>query len=469
MEKIISNLYKIIKDTDNFIDTEERIQRYMYEVFTTILGDAFTYINKVLKASKQEAGWKVKRSDWKTVQFIFGPVSFKRTLMVDQNGVNHYPLDEWLGVRKYQRYSPLVEVKVAELAGESTYRETARILKEWTAVDLSHQTVGTIVKRVGEAQAEEDEEMVRELEEAAELPKGKEVDLYYAEADGIFVRGTKKRQGLEVRHAVMYEGWEENGKRVALKEPKVIMTTDSTPDFWKEVQALAANHYSLEDAQVVTNSDGGNGYTPEKFQEAFSQSKYPVLNQLDSYHVFQGLNRALGSQNKEYKEPIRKALKEHNLDNFKLWMDTYESTLEDKKKVEKLNDFRTYILRNWERIFDWREKVENAPNGARTLGAMESNQRRISYRMKKRGMHWSKKGSKAMVKIKQGIFNQTLRKAYLKGQNRSAREQRETKKTIRTSSLLHQKTRQSIGARQGSINLYVAHSTALGKLVKSFR
>lgn len=77
------------------------------------------------------------------------------------------------------------------------------------------------------------------------------------------------------------------------------MTTKRTSEFWKEVQALTANHYALEKTRVVTNSDGGAGYTAEKFQEAFSQSIYPVLNQLDSYHVFQGLNRALGAQNSD--------------------------------------------------------------------------------------------------------------------------------------------------------------------------
>lgn len=73
------------------------------------------------------------------------------------------------------------------------------------------------------------------------------------------------------------------------------MTTQPTEGFWKEVQALTAQHYSLEKTHVVTNSDGGAGYTAEKFQEAFSQSEYPVLNQLDAYHVYQGLNRALGA------------------------------------------------------------------------------------------------------------------------------------------------------------------------------
>src|SRR5690606_36436228 len=94
-----------------------------------------------------------------------------------------------------------------------------------------------------------------------------------------------------------------------------------------------------------------------------------------------------------------------------------------------LKDFRTYIQNNWDRIFDWREKVENPPADARSLGAMESNQRHISFRMKKRGMHWSAEGGEAMVKVKQGILNQTLRTVYLKHLRRSERKERDVKKT----------------------------------------
>ncbi|MGB6177981.1 ISLre2 family transposase [Carnobacterium sp.] len=469
MNNIISKVYKIIKDSSNLIETEEAIQVCMYEVFAELVGDVFTHLNQVVKEQKQGEGWKVKREDWKTVQFIFGPVRYRRTLMIDQESQNHYPLDDWLGIRKYQRHSPLVEVKVAELASKVTYRDTADMLNEWTAVTISHQTVGSLLKRVGSAQAREDEESVLELEEAAELPEGKKVDYLYAEADGVFVRGTEKKKSLEVRHAILYEGWDKNGKRVSLKEPKAIMTTKKTAGFWAEIQAFTANHYALQQAQIITNSDGGQGYTADKFQEAFSQSNYPVLNQLDSYHVFQGLNRAFGVKTTIFKQQVKQALKTHDLDQLTIWLDTYESTLDETSAVEKLTTFRTYVVRNWDRIFDWREKVEQAPKDARGLGAMESNQRRISFRMKKRGMHWSADGCEAMVKVKQGMFNHTLREAYLHQQKRSARKQRKVNQTVRLSSLLHEKTRQSVRVKNGTIPLYASRSSAIGQLIKSFR
>ncbi len=148
---------------------------------------------------------------------------------------------------------------------------------------------------------------------------------------------------------------------------------------------------------------------------------------------------------------------------------TYESTLDDTKQTEKVEKFRSYILNNWDRIIDWRACINNPPKDARSLGAMESNQRHITYRMKKRGMHWSQDGAEAMVKVKQGKLNGTLREAYLQGLHRSARKQREVKKMVRRSFSLHQPTRSSIGAKLGSIAVYESHSSAIGKLAKSFR
>src|SRR5699024_3660444 len=129
--------------------------------------------------------------------------------------------------------------------------------------------------------------------------------------------------------------------------------------------------YSLENTRVITNSDGGNGYTAEKFQTVFSQSKYPVLNQLDAYHITQSLNRTFGMKDDHYKPEIRKAINEKDFDQFQLWMDTFESTIEADEDIKTFKAFQSYITKNWDRIFDWRTVVKDAPADARRLGAME--------------------------------------------------------------------------------------------------
>ena len=467
MEHIISRIYELIKETKSLIEFEEQLQLLMHSTFAELVGDVFTNLNQVVKEQKQEEKWKVERNDGKSIQFIFGNVRFNRTLMYDDQNNPRYPLDEWLGLRKRQKQSPLVEIKVAESASKSDYREVERTLKEWTAVDISHSTVGAIVRRVGKAQAEADEAMVQELEESAELPEGKKkVDYFYTEADGVFVRDVKKKKHIEVSHAISYEGWKKNGSRVSLINPKVVMTTKPIDDFWKEVQTIAAHEYSLEKTQIVSNSDGGNGYSAERFQEAFSQSELPLLHQLDAYHIQQAVNRTFGYKKSKYKDMVREALEKSNFDDFTLAVDTYESTLEDEKSIEKVGKFRSYIVNHWDYISDWRKRVDDPPKESRGLGAMESHQRRVSFRMKKRGMHWSKEGAEAMVKVKQGIANNTLKEVYLASQHRSHRKQREVKKAVRMSEYLRQPIRPSIGVKQGSISLYSAHSSAMGRLFK---
>ncbi|WP_188725782.1 UPF0236 family transposase-like protein, partial [Lentibacillus populi] len=172
MDHIISKLYELIKNTTNLVEFEERAQILMYNFFSSLVGRMFSELNQVIVAQRRADDWKVETTDSRSVQFMFGTVTFDHTLMWDKKGKAVYPLDEWIGLRDRQRYSPLVELKVAEMASESTYRQVARTLKEWTPVSLSHQTVGNMVKTVGKAQAEMDQEMVKELDEAASLPEG---------------------------------------------------------------------------------------------------------------------------------------------------------------------------------------------------------------------------------------------------------------------------------------------------------
>src|SRR5690625_5262520 len=132
MEKIISDIYLIIKKTENLIDLEEDMKTYMHQLLYGFICDLLTQIDCGMKEKKCNEGWTVVCSDDKTVNFTYGAVTFSHTSMKDKRGTSRHPLDEWLGLAKNQRYSPLVEIKVAEMVTEMDYRETARVLNEWT-------------------------------------------------------------------------------------------------------------------------------------------------------------------------------------------------------------------------------------------------------------------------------------------------------------------------------------------------
>src|SRR5699024_10510893 len=132
----------------------------------------------------------------------------------------------------------------------------------------------------------------------------------------------------------------------------------------------------------------------------------------------------------------------------------------------RVSDFRTDIVNHWERIFDWRNIVEDVPKDARSLGCIESRQRHIAFRMKRRGMHWSAKGAESMVKVRQGILNATLREVHLMSQKRSTTKQREIKQTVHMSQYCR-KTTHANNSREGSISLYPAQAGAVSRLLIS--
>ena len=469
MSLIISRIMKHLKESSDLMTAEELIYHEFLHFMAETMGKVLTSIDRTLVLQKRMLGWKRVRADQRYLTFLFGSVAFTHTLMKTPEGVSVYPIHDFLGLHPYQKYTPAVELKVAELATTQPYRAVAKTLDEWTPVSLTATTVGTILKRVGKAQAQADRNQVFDMEESASLPEGKKVEFLFAEADGVYIHGTNKKRSHEIHHAILYEGWEKNGKRVSLKAPQAILTTQPINDFWEEVQVSAASIYSLEQTQICTNSDGGKGYTAEHFQTAFSQSIHPVLNQLDHFHISQALRKGCGQEKGEWIPPLRLALQKKEKESFIVHLDTYESRLDESRDREKVAQFRSYILNNWERIFDWRTVVPTLPSDARGLGAMESRNRTITFRMKKRGMHWSADGAEAMAKVMQGMLNGTLQEALRSTYRttRSVREQRKVRQTVRLSEILKDPFRASEGAKRGKVTLEAPHSSAMGRLVKS--
>ncbi|WP_090926336.1 hypothetical protein [Salibacterium qingdaonense] len=55
-----------------------------------------SWFGDLVGEAKKDEGWDVEKRDARTVLFLFGPVQYLRTLMTDQEGTSHYPLDERL-------------------------------------------------------------------------------------------------------------------------------------------------------------------------------------------------------------------------------------------------------------------------------------------------------------------------------------------------------------------------------------
>lgn len=460
----IADLLQIWKDEGNLLDFEEKATDYMRQWMCRVVAQLFNQLDGAVQQEMRRSGWTCdSHRDQRTLQFLFGPVTFTHTRMLDPEGKASYPLDRVLKLRKWMRYSPKVEYEVAALAGRMPYRKVKEALSSWTQVQMSQTSVMHCVRHVGLAQEKQDQERVIQGERG-ELEGNSQPTYLFAEADGTLVRGLEKHHHQEVHHFIMYEGWTENGKRRFLKRPWAVMTSRSLETFWQQVSAAVADHYQLDHVQVVANSDGGAGYDTEHFREAFFGSAKPLIVQLDPFHVAQSLTRAFhGDQ--EWVRKVQEAIREKDRDTAVTLIDTFESHLDGDSWAKKVEETKHYLLNHWDRLLDWRtafDKQKLPPHAGR-MGSMESNQRYLTFRMKKRGMHWGH-SLENMVKVIQGMRNGTLRDTYLAAFLPSAREQKEIRKLVRLGALFYTKTRPSIGVHQGRIGGYASASSPIGQM-----
>ncbi|MCO7177207.1 ISLre2 family transposase [Sporolactobacillus kofuensis] len=461
----IEDLLEIWKEQTNLMGFEEEATAYMYRFMRRSVEQVFSLLDQAITRKKQAEGWKVdSHKDQRVLQFLFGPVTLYHTRMIDPKGQPCYPLDHLLKLRKYMRYSPRVEYETATLAGRMTCREVTETLSAWTQVQMSHTTVMRCVRAVGQAQEKQDQDLVIQAANG-ELEGNRRLPVLFAEADGTFIRGLKKRQQIEIKHFILYEGWEQNGKRRLLKQPYAVMTSQGLDTFWEQVQAAVEQRYRLGQTLVVANSDGGPGYDETHFKEAFCGTN-KIRVQLDAFHIAQSLTRSLHGD-KDWITRIQRAIKRRDQEKAILLLDTYESNMDDDERIKQLEQVKQYLIKHWDRLFDWRQGVDkdDLPEYAGKLGAMESNQRHLTFRMKKRGMHWGQ-SEEGMVKVIQGLRNGTLKTAYLASFTPSQRVKRIMKKAIRIASLLKEPTVPSIGVHYGQIGCHASSSSALGQMNK---
>ena len=66
----------------------------MSQLFSGVIGDVFTQIDRDMKERKRNGGWTVVRSDDKTIHFTFGAQSFELKDEVCQT-IKYYDLDQF--------------------------------------------------------------------------------------------------------------------------------------------------------------------------------------------------------------------------------------------------------------------------------------------------------------------------------------------------------------------------------------
>lgn len=457
MGGIEAKINKLVAGNDNNITFEKAVYQLMNAEFSKILSRVFEDIDHRLVSKMQAAGYTVARKDKRSVQFLFGDVTFERRLW--QKGKRYcYPLDELLGIAPHLRYSPLVQAKIANLTTKIEFRKVAEAVNSLTALNVSPSGVHAITQRIAEKTTayQEDEKEIM-------CPQKKQIPVLYLEGDALLIKSQTKGR-INIHRFQVHEGVKKNGNRSQCLNVHQF-SGESRKRCFNDMLNYLQKHYDLSDTLIMSNSDGGSGYEPTVFYELALGCKQHE-HFLDRYH----LNRKIKERMyfcRELIEPMSKALKEYAKAKVTSVLDTMESIAviqEDSQKAEQYTRLlRNYLERNWPYIKPFNKRQINVAKLG--LGVCESKHRPYSYRMKHQGRSWCKKGAQNMIKLITQKQNGEYWKAIEADWDQRLSVDKE--KTLDTQGLFSNDHVGHEGVRHGAI-VNNGSKTALGALSKKY-
>ncbi|MGT2964665.1 ISLre2 family transposase [Streptococcus acidominimus] len=376
-------------DERDFVST---FRKENQQKFFQFLEQYENYIAPIMRAR----GYRCKDRIERTVLFTFGELTFSRSRWYKGKQCR-IPVDEKLGLTKHVRYSQELMYQVARLSQKVPYRKVPEIIEMMYGICISKDTVNKAVQMT--ATLLEEREDYRFYEEEA-TPEKISSPIIYVEGDGSFLKSQEKdKKSIEFSHFVIHTGSKEVGKNRYELQNKIEISSCSNRKARERVLDYIYNHFEItEDTILVTNSDGGKGYTPYVFKELAKALKIQRHEHFwDKYHVFQDIRLLTRNYPTELRASFFRAIQVHSKAELKTCFDTLESLIEidSKKELERFEQYKSKFMKN----FQYTKSAELRDLSLEGVGIMESQHRKITYRMKNRGMYWTRRGAEAMSQM----------------------------------------------------------------------
>lgn len=341
-------------------------------------------------------GYTCIHSMERTVAFTFGEFTFRRRRW-KKGDKWVVPVDEKLGLKKNVRFSWEFMYQVARLSTMMPYDKVTEVIELTYHIVITKPTVVKAVKLCNQLITER--AAYRFYEEHKEIDK-KRVNVIYIEGDGVMVKARGEghdNRHFDLSHFVVHTGSQKVGSnRFELQDKKEFVSLDNrlTRDY---VLDYLYNHFEFdENTLLITNSDGGHGYTPYVFKEITKALKVKRHEHFwDDYHLNQRLKSFFKPYSEELLDRAFQAIKQHDKGKLRTVLDTTEAFICTEEEQEAFESFKRKLLNN----FQYTKPAELRGFTHAGIGIMESQHRKITYRMKKRGMYWTIRGAETMSQM----------------------------------------------------------------------
>ncbi|MDM7659369.1 ISLre2 family transposase [Lactococcus lactis] len=349
-------------------------------------------------------GWKYRKRAEKTVTFSLGVVTYRRR-SYSKDGVWRYPVDEELGIVKYGRYSPELLYQIADYATSMPLRQVSAKFEVSAQLYIGKSTVHSTTNKV--SKLFDDREEYRYFEENEMIDKIK-ARAVYIEGDGVMLK-TQEKERVDMAHFLVHTGSERiSGNRYRLKDKAEVISSQHAVAL-DQLEDLLTNRYDItSDTVLITNSDMGKGYTPYIFKEIASLFQCRHEHFWDAQHLNMKIKERFRKLPYELEQRLFSAIQLHSKKSTRVILDTAESLINNEEELELFNKFKTKLLQN----FQYTKPAELRGFSHRGIGVMETQHRKLTYRMKRRGMYWSEKGANTMSKMILAVYNDSLRELF---------------------------------------------------------
>jgi Nitrogenase molybdenum-iron protein, alpha and beta chains len=383
-------------------------RHYYQELRATNVAQFLKKIEKLddeLMPQMKLQGWKYRKRSEKSVTFSLGVVRYKRRAYVKE-GVWRYPVDEELGIVKYGRYSPELLYQIANYATSMPLRQVSAKFEVSAQLYIGKSTVYNTTRKV--SKLFDEREAYRYYEETETIEKIK-AEAIYIEGDGVMVKAQEKERGIDMAHFLVHTGSEKvSEKRYRLKNKSEVISNHHDLAV-EQLEDLLNNHYDITpDTLLITNSDMGKGYTPYLFKELASPFQCRHEHFWDVKHLNMKIKDRFRKLPYELEEGLFTAIQSDNKKTARVILDTAESLIDSEEELELFNKFKTKLLQN----FQYTKPAELRGLSHRGIGVMETQHRKLTYRMKRRGMYWSERGANTMSRMILAVYNDSLRELF---------------------------------------------------------
>ena len=416
------------KENVTFKDFEEITFKIACEIANLILRNMLEEYDKQIMDNRDKSKYRNKGKVTTTIKAKTGLVEYTRTKYIEtqEDGTKKcvYLTDELLHIKEMGQISGGIIELIVKNITEVSYRVCAEMINNMTGLSISGVAVWNIIQQLGGEIKEYEQEKVKAYQEDKLKAGEKETPVVYQEADGIMIYAQgkdrkeqidkykkehpneeipKKVRNIEIKLGMTYEGWKEIGKnRYALVGKEYVAGHMTGEEMAEITNANLYSKYNMNKVELrVLNSDGGN------WIRRLLTAK--TIYQADSYHLKEKITTHVReSEDSEYlktlfyKKEYTKMIEYVEELKYK-----YDGEIEEVEKLEELEKYLNKRKDTMKRYKDYdgvkqKLKTYSKKTGLkyRNMGCQESNNySKLTRRMKKKRMSWSKRGSENIAKV----------------------------------------------------------------------